>query len=164
MLESEEPTTIEAIDVEESTPIDESETKSTTDEKSTPFKIETQDDFKRMFSIIRGKDPDAQQIMNKFIDFDSVVERSNLPTHAIVHLVAFLDFVGLSFFPDIPNDPFSNLRDCISTAFMAKGGWKANGFVEIVKQTPSLAELQGLNEAIAPKGLRERFFGGKSNE
>lgn len=138
-----------------------------TDSKKSPtFKIETEQDLRRLLSIMKGQDPDAQQLLNKFMDFENKVERSNFPNHGIVHLMAFLDFASITLFPypEYKNNPFSQLRDSVATAFMAKSGWKANGFVEIVKQTPSLSELQALNESIAPKGLRERFFGGKSNE
>lgn len=133
------------------------------EESKSIFKIESEEDFRRLFSIISGLDPDSQQIINKFMDFDNKVERSNLATRADVHLMAFLEMVSNAFFPQRLDNPFALLRDAIATASMAKGGWKADGFVEIVRQVPSLAELQGISEQ-TNRGIRARIFGGSSGE
>lgn len=140
----------------------ESMTEPTTEPISPLFEIRTIEDFKYIFTIARGGDPDAIQIVNKFLDIDSKVERSNLPTRNDVHFIAYLDFVSSSYFPKRPDNPFARLRDAVATASMAKGGWKSNTFVDIVRQSPDLAQLQSAGEAVQKVGLLSRLRGGSS--
>jgi hypothetical protein len=108
--------------------------------------------------MAQGGDPDAQQTLNAFLKFNNNIERTNLPTRRDVHLISFLDIVSKSYFPDIDDDPFAIFANSISVAFMAKGGDKSKQFVELMKQTPSLSDLQMMEEP-APRSLRERLFG-----
>ena len=112
----------------------------------------------RLFVALEGKDPEAQQTLNEFLKFDNNIERTNLPTRRDVHVVSFLDMVGKTYFPQMKNNPFSVLGDCIAIAFMAKGGGKSNQFVELMKQTPSLSELQTLGDS-QQRGLMDRILG-----
>lgn len=136
-----------------------------TEETTKPmFEIHTIDDFKRIFTIARGGDPDAQQIISKFLEMNNKMQQSNFPNNRIVHFAAYTDLVSKLLFPDRPDNPFARLRDSVADAFMGKGGWKSNGFVEIVKQTPSMSDLQAMSEVTQPRGLRARLFGGGSSE
>lgn len=128
------------------------------------FKVESIADLQDLLTVVQGGDPNAQQLIKDFADFKSLVERSNFPTQKEVHLSAFLDYAGKILFPDNPENPFSVLRDTLAVAFMARKGWKSNSFVEMVKQTPSLAELFGNGDVGQPKSWRERLLGGRGSE
>lgn len=127
------------------------------------FKIETPDDLRKIIVMAQGGDPEAQQTLNAFLKFNNNIERTNLPTRRDVITVAYLDGCGKLYYPDQKDNPFSMLADCLSIAFMAKGGDKSKQFVELMKQTPSLADLQTVGTPTQP-GLRERIFGGKKKE
>ena len=107
-----------------------------------PLKIESFDDLRRVMVLSRGGDPEAQQTLNNFLKFNDNIERTNLPTRKDVQMVSFVDYAGKTFYPNEPNNPFALAANCISVAFMAKGGDKSKQFVELMKQTPSLADLQ----------------------
>lgn len=112
------------------------------------FKIETKEDLFEIMSILRGDNPKAQQTVSDFIDFTNKIMRTNLGTRKDVQMLSFYDYwgkvlTGLGF----PNNGFSIAANSISVAFMAKGGWLSNLFVELLKQTPSVVDLQTVNEA-----------------
>ena len=107
-----------------------------------PLKIESFDDLRRVMVLSRGGDPEAQQTLNNFLKFNDNIERTNLPTRKDVQMVSVLDYAGKTLYPNRPDNPFSLAANCISVAFMAKGGDKSKQFVELMKQTPSLADLQ----------------------
>lgn len=106
--------------------------------------------------IADGGDPDAQQTLNAFLRFNNIVERSNLPTRRDVVLLTFLDGCSKLYYPTIA-DPFALIRDSLATSFMAKGGGKSNQFVELMKQTPSLMDLQTVSES--KRSLTDRILG-----
>jgi hypothetical protein len=109
------------------------------------FKIESLEDLRRVLVIAQGGNPDAQQSINDFLKFDNNIERTNLPSRRDVVLM----------------DPFSIIADALSIAFMAKGGEKSKQFVELMKQTPSLVDLQTMGSGETPKGgIMNRIFGG----
>lgn len=122
------------------------------------FEINNIDDLYRVMTMAQGGNPDAQQTLNDFLKFNNNIERTNLPTRRDVHTVSFLDVVGKSFFPEWEDNPFSVLADSIAIAFMAKGGDKSKQFVELMKQTPSLSDLQSVQDPIE-RSWRERIFG-----
>ena len=126
-----------------------------------PFKIESLDDLRRVLVIAQGGNPDAQQSINDFLKFDNNIERTNLPTRRDVVLMAYLKACGMLFYPKNDNDPFSIIADALSIAFMAKGGEKSKQFVELMKQTPSLVDLQTMGVEPQKSGFRDRVFGGK---
>lgn len=113
--------------------------------------------------MAQGGDPEAQQTLNAFLKFNNNIERTNLPTRRDVVLIAYLDGCGKLYYPGNDNNPFSMLANSLVVAFMAKGGDKSKQFVELMKQTPSLADLQTVGTPMQP-GLRERIFGGKKKE
>ena len=125
------------------------------------FKIDSLDDLRRVLVIAQGGNPDAQQSINDFLKFDNNIERTNLPTRRDVVLMAYLKGCGSLFYPENDNDPFSVVADSLSIAFMAKGGEKSKQFVELMKQTPSLVDLQTMGVESPKSGFRERLFGGK---
>ena len=127
----------------------------------TSFKIETPDDLRRIIIMAQGGDPEAQQTLNAFLKFSNNIERTNLPTRRDVVLLAYLDGCGKLYYPDNEKNPFTVLANCLSIAFMAKGGDKSKQFVELMKQTPSLADLQTLGTPSQPGSLRDRIFGRK---
>ena len=107
-----------------------------------PLKIESFDDLRRVMVLSRGGDPEAQQTLNNFLKFSDNIERTNLPTRKDVQMVSYVDYAAKTLYPDRPDNPFALAANCIAVAFMAKGGDKSKQFVELMKQTPSLADLQ----------------------
>jgi len=99
-----------------------------------------------MSQIADGKDPDASQALTDFMDMKNIVERSNLPTTDTVLCMASLDVAGQIAFRDKPDNIFFKFRDSLARAYMARGGEKANQFVEMTKQTPSIVDLQTVRE------------------
>jgi len=126
------------------------------------FKIESLEDLRRVLVIAQGGNPDAQQSINDFLRFDNNIERTNLPTRRDVVLMAYLKGCGTLFYPDNDEDPFSVVANALSIAFMAKGGEKSKQFVELMKQTPSLVDLQTMGVDEPKGGIRSRIFGGKN--
>lgn len=126
--------------------------------KSIELNPEALDTMRRIIVTAQGGDPDAQQTLNAFLKFNNSIERTNLPKRRDVHTVSFLDLVGRSFFINGDDNPFSILADCIATAFMAKGGDKSKQFVELMKQTPSLSDLQ-LGQGPQERSLTDRILG-----
>lgn len=108
-----------------------------------PEKLEA---IRQLVVSAQGGNPEAEQTLNKFLRFDSNIERTNLPKRQDVKLVTFYDYAAKSFFPNIKNNPFSDLVESVTVAFMAKGGEKAKQVVEIFKQTPDIVGLEGLQE------------------
>ena len=129
------------------------------EEKETPgFKLESLDDLRRIIVMAKGGDPDAQQTLNAFLKFNSNIERTNLPIRRDVQMIAYLDYAGKTLYSDSEDNPFTKAANCISTAFMAKGGDKSKQFVELMKQTPSLADLQTLGGE-QQRSLTDRILG-----
>jgi len=110
----------------------------------------------RLSQIAEGKDPDASQTMTDFMDMKNIVERSNLPNTDTVLCMASLDVVGQVGYQSAPDNIFFMFRDSLARAYMARGGEKANQFVEMTKQTPSLIDLQTVRED-QPRGLFDRI-------
>ena len=125
------------------------------------FKISNLDDLRRVLGRAQGGNPDAQQSINDFLKFDNNIERTNLPTRRDVVLLAYLKACGSLFYPNNEDDPFSIIANALSIAFMAKGGEKSKQFVELMKQTPSLVDLQTMGAGDSPKGgIMSKIFGG----
>ena len=128
-------------------------------EKETPrFKLESLDDLRRIIVMARGGDPDAQQTLNAFLKFNNNIERTNLPVRRDVQMIAYLDYAGKTLYAGNEDNPFTKAANCISIAFMAKGGDKSKQFVELMKQTPSLADLQTLG-GDRQRSLTDRLLG-----
>jgi hypothetical protein len=121
------------------------------------LEVKTPEDLRRLMVIADGGDPDAQQTLNAFLRFNNIVERSNLPTRRDVVLLTYLDGCSKRYYPNNPDNPFASLRDSLATSFMAKGGGKSNQFVELMKQTPSLSDLQTVSES--NPSLTDRILG-----
>ena len=121
------------------------------------FKIETPDDLRRLLVIADGGDPEAQQTLNAFLKFNNNIERTNLPTRRDVVLLTYLEGCSKHYYPNNPDNPFALVLNALATAFMAKGGGKSNQFVELMKQTPSLTDLQAVSES--SPSLTDRIFG-----
>lgn len=133
---------------EEITPEDETteEIASEDETVSSPLKIETLSDIRRLFVTLEGGDPDAQQTINDFIKFRNNIERSNLPNIETALAMTQLTAYGRLFFPHTKDNPFNHVADDLAIALMARGGWKSNGFVELMKQTPNLKDLQTIGQ------------------
>ena len=121
------------------------------------FELESLDDLRKIVVMAKGGDPAAQHTLNEFLKFNSNIERTNLPTRLDVQRVIYADYAGKTLYPDLEDDPFSKLSNSIAIAFMAKGGDKSKQFVELMKQTPSLSELQTLQES-SQRGLVDRVL------
>ena len=127
------------------------------------LKINNWEDLYTATSVIKGINPQAQQTINDFMDFTNIIERTNLPTRLDVQRMVFFDFVSRTYFPDEPENPFGVLAEALASSFMAKGGEKAKQFVEMMKQTPSLADLQTLAPA-QNNSFIDRFLGRSKEE
>lgn len=121
------------------------------------LKIESLEDLRRVLVIAQGGDPNAQQTLNDFLQFDSNIERSNLPNIKTVLCVAQLSGYSQLYYPSEDN-PFSLIADCLAVSFMAKGGEKSKQFVEMMKQTPSLVDLQTVGGE-QQRSLADRILG-----
>jgi len=126
------------------------------------FEIETLEDLQRILIMAQGGNPDAQQTLNNFIRFGNNIERTNLPKREDVQRMIYADYAGKTLYPDLNDDPFSKFADSMATSFMAKGGDKSKQFVELMKQTPSLTDLQTLQEQ--PQGIMDRLLRRGSEE
>jgi len=100
----------------------------------------------RLSQIAEGKDPDASQTITDFMDMKNIVERSSLPTTDTVLCLASLDVAGQVAYPTEPDNIFFMFRDSLARAYMARQGEKAKQFVEMMKQTPSLSDLQTMGD------------------
>ena len=121
------------------------------------LEIETIEDLQRILIMAQGGNPDAQQTLNDFIQFKNNIERTNLPRRRDVQMIAYLDYAGKIFYPHVENNPFTKAAESLAVAFMAKGGEKSKQFVEMMKQTPSLSDLQTLQEQ--PSSIWDRLRG-----
>ncbi len=128
------------------------------DSKPLGFELESLDDLRKIVIMAKGGDPASQHTLNEFLKFSSNIERTNLPKRIDVQRVIFADYAGKTLYPDLEDNPFSKLANSISIAFMAKGGDKSKQFVELMKQTPSLSELQTLQDS-SQRGLVDRVLG-----
>jgi hypothetical protein len=112
----------------------------------------------------QGGDPQARQALTNFMSFDNPVEGSNLATRKDVQRVVYFTYVGMSFFPDVKNDPFTDAAEIIATVSKAKGGFKSNQTVELFRTSPDMAALKQSIEDIQSPSIRDRIFGrGKSD-
>jgi hypothetical protein len=117
----------------------------------------------RLSQIAEGKDPDAQQSLNDFMNMKSVIERTNLPTVVDCQRLDYLLYAGKIFFPGIENDPFTMAAETEAITYMPRGGEKAKQVVELMKQTPDVVQLQ--TGAEPKKSITDRVLGrGKSEE
>ena len=118
----------------------------------------------RLFSVLDGKDPDAQQTVTDFLKMKSVIERTNLPDIKTVLTIAQLLGYGKLYFPNDPNDPFTLIANTLAEAYMARNGEKAKQFVELMRNTPNMSELQTFRDLEDNKGLLDRFRGSGKTE
>jgi len=112
----------------------------------------------RLSQIAEGKDPDASQALTDFMDMKNIMERSNFPTTDTVLCMTGLDVAGQVAYLGVPNNIFFIFRNSLSRTYMAKGGEKANQFVEMTKQTPSVIDLQSAREDQS-RGILDRITG-----
>lgn len=117
--------------------------------------------IRRLLISLKGGNPDAQQTINDFMDMKSPVEGSNLPNRRDVQLEVYLDICGKFLFPDIPDDPFTVLRDSIALTFKARGGEKSKQFVEMVRNQPDLSSLASMPEDVKQGALSGLLGRGK---
>ncbi len=114
------------------------------------------DMVRRLMSVAQGQDPDSQQTINNFLKFDDDIERTTLPKRADVLTVAYLDYSGKTLYPDMIDNPFSKAAGSLAKPFMAFKGGKSNQFVEMMKQTPTIADIETTGES---PSLLNRMFG-----
>ena len=145
-LEAKTPDVIEAVEAE------------LKGEPFTPFKIESVSDLKEFLMIARGQDPESQQTINKFLNFEDEIERTNLPSITDVKRVSYFDFLSALYFPEYPDNPFKMAAKAQAKALMARKGEKSKQFVDLMKQTPSISDLQTVGEP-AQRGLVDRALG-----
>ena len=123
-----------------------------------PFKINSISELKEFLMIARGQDPDSQQTINKFLNFEDEIERTNLPSITDVKRVSYFDFLSELFFPEYPDNPFKMAAKAQAKALMARKGEKSKQFVDMMKLTPSITDLQTVGES-AQRNLIDRALG-----
>ncbi len=119
------------------------------------------DMVRRLMSVAQGQDPDSQQTINNFLKFDDDIERTTLPKRADVLTVAYLDYSGKTLYPDMIDNPFSKAAGSLAKPFMAFKGGKSNQFVEMMKQTPTIADIETTGES---PSLLNRMLGRSKTE
>lgn len=129
------------------------------EETAPEFVIETFDDYKRMLILARGGDPDAVQALAKFMNLDSMAERSYFPDKTTSVGIGQLYIFGHALYPNKVDNPFTLAGNKISEGFMGFKGFKSNQVMEITRNTPSLDALQALPQE-AKQGFISRFLGG----
>jgi len=95
------------------------------------------------------------------MDLKSNIERSYFPDKTTSVCVAQLTGYGKVYFPNDDWNPFDLIADSLSVAFMPYKGFKSNQFVDMTRQTPSLADLQDVSET-AQRGMMDRILGRKT--
>ena len=123
-----------------------------------PIDVESERDLMRLLSILDGKNPDTQQTITDFMQMDDPVQQTNLPTRKDVQRIAYCHYAGQIYFPEKENNAFNKAVVSISLAFSAKGGMKSNQFVDIVRQNPVIADLQGVSED-KKSGIVDKLLG-----
>jgi len=126
--------------------------------KEEPKEPLSERDIMRMNMIMDGKDPDAQQMIPDFTDMKNPIESSNLPLKRDVHFVSFLGYVGESYFPDIPNDPFTRLRNHVALGYKARGGWRTHQLVDVLRQTTDLSGIEVTGQDVKAS-VKDRLLG-----
>jgi len=106
------------------------------------LKIETLDDMKRILTIAKGGDPDAQQAIIDFMDLKSNIERSYFPDKVTTLCVSQLTGFHKLFYPDDSWCPFDLAAQVVSTGFMGFKGFKSNQFVDMTRTQADLSGLQ----------------------
>jgi hypothetical protein len=127
----------------------------TKDETKEPL---SERDIMRLNMILDGKDPDAQQMIPDFTDMKNPVESSNLPLKRDVHFISFLGYVGESYFPDFPENPFTRLRDHVAEGYKARGGWRTQQLVEVLRQTTDLSGIEVTSQDVKTS-IKDRILG-----
>ena len=129
-----------------------------------PIEVKSEKDLMRLLSILDGKNPDAQQTITDFMNMDDPIQQTNLPKRKDVQRIAYCHYAGQIFFPEKEDNAFTKAVKSISLAFSAKGGMKSNQFVDIVRQSPDLASLQGMISEDKPRGFMDRLTGSGKTE
>lgn len=135
------------------------ETKPPTEEAKSEFEIKTYEDYKRMIILANGGDPDAVQALAKYMNSDSMAERSYFPDRITALGISQLNIFGDAYFPSRDNDPFTISGNKISEGFMGYKGFKSNQVMEITRNTPNLDALQAVPQE-QKQGFISRFLGG----
>lgn len=125
--------------------------------------IANEKDLMRFMQILDGINPDAVQTMNDFLDMKNIIERSNLSTRRDVQLIVYLDMCSEFYFPEHTKNPFARMRDSLARAFLAKGGFKSNQFVELMRNQPDLSGMQTSSEDVK-RSLLDRVLGRSKTE
>jgi len=118
----------------------------------------------RLFSILDGKDPDAQQTVTDFLRMKNAIERTNLPDVQTVLTITQLVGYGKLYYPDKNDDPFTMIAYTLAEAYMARKGEKSKQFVDLMRNTPNMAELQTFRDMEDSTGLLNRFRGSGKKE
>lgn len=131
-------------------------------EESLPLVIRNTQDLYEIMLALKGGNPKAQQILNNFLDFESVLERSNFPNLEITQMMATLKMASVFFYQDTDLNPFKVAYESAASSLMALKSKKSDQFVDMTKQTPAIAELT--TQGGEKPSLRERLFGRKKEE
>jgi hypothetical protein len=126
------------------------------------FKLNDLQDLYDLVTIAKGGNPQAQQTLNNFLNFKDIIERSNFPDRRITRMNAFLKLASKTCYQDQPGTVFRDAYESVSSAFMGYKSKKSDQFVEMTKQTPTIAEL---TTGEPPKQrLRDRILGRKTGD
>jgi hypothetical protein len=117
--------------------------------------------------MAQGGDPRAQQTLNEFLNFNSNIERTNLPKRRDVRRMIYCDYASKVVFANRTDNPFRMAADSIATGFMAYKSGKSNQFVELMRKGTDISSLmiqQGNKDGAPRKGVIARLRGNKEED
>lgn len=120
--------------------------------------IKSIDDLHDIIQIAQGGNPRAKQLLENFINMNSNTERAYFPDKTIMIAVAQQNGYAQTYFKNDEFNPFRMVAEVIETATMGYKGNKSKDFVDIIRQTPNMSELQGASEEVK-SGFLQGFVG-----
>ena len=122
------------------------------------FDIRSIDDLYDIITIAKGGNPKANQLLENFINMNSNTERAYFPDKTIMIAVAQQNGYAETHFRNDEFNPFRMVAEVIETATMGYKGNKSKDFVDIIRQTPNMSDLQGASEEVK-SGFLKGFLG-----
>ena len=116
------------------------------------------EEFRQVWIMAKGGDPLAQQSLNKFLNFDNPIERSNLPLRSDVQVLSCAKYASQVCFDDAEDNPFRLVYEVFSAGFNGLKSKKSDQFVELNKLTPNLMELKDNKDALK-RSISDKLLG-----
>jgi hypothetical protein len=118
------------------------------EEKTINFKIESIDDLRRIIQIAKGGNPDAQQFIEKVFGVTTNTETAFFSDKKIMIAVAQQNGFADTHFSNDEFNPFRMIARNIENATKGFKGNKVTNIVNMLRQSPNLADLEGASEEV----------------